>query len=208
MTKTAALTLVLAMPYFDGMVWQRSVGEPFDTSKLDDKVVEKLKTKGFLMSAAAYKARTNPEAAQAQASADAAAADLARITALFEDVDSTDEVIEEVQQLQRQAASAGDLRTKVAQLEVQVTTLTQERDEARSQQAKPEDATALTLYREAVGPLLPTAELAPKAYKSLLTNGYFTVKLVQAAPDEALKALTDVGDTTVATLRRLYPVQG
>ncbi|MDL2342568.1 hypothetical protein QOL99_00195 [Deinococcus sp. MIMF12] len=119
MTKTQ--NLVLAKPYFDGLVWHRTLGEGFDTSTLDDAVVDKLKAKQFLMSAAAYKAQTNPEAAQAQADADDAVQQLAAANA-------------RIQQLEAHLAEAGggpEQAGRVAELETRVQTLTGERDEAR-----------------------------------------------------------------------------
>ncbi|WP_158679885.1 hypothetical protein [Deinococcus sp. NW-56] len=118
MTKTQ--NLVLAKPYFDGLVWHRALGEPFDTSTLDDAVVDKLKAKQFLMSAAAYKAQTNPEAAQAQADADDAVQQLAAANA-------------RIQQLEAQLAEAGgsEHAGRVDELEAQLRTLTGERDDAQ-----------------------------------------------------------------------------
>jgi len=101
---------------------------------------------------------------------------------------------------------AADL--KVGSLNEQVAVLTSQLDEAKRQAQQSEaDAQALATYREVVGELLPPTELQPRAHKSLLANGYYTVTLVQQASDEELKALSDVADATVDTLRRLYPVK-
>ncbi|MBB5234467.1 hypothetical protein [Deinococcus budaensis] len=204
---TKLLTLVLALPYFDGVTWHRDVGQSFDTSKLDAKVVEKLQTKGFLMTAAAYKARTNPEAAEVQATADATAEQLVaareRVTELEGQLQTANS------SLTTRTSELTEAQRKVTSLGEQVGSLTTQLGEAtRKAQAVEEDVQALAQYREVVGPLLPTTELQPRAHKSLLTHGYYTVKLVQAATDEKLKALPEVGDTTVETLRRLYPAQG
>lgn len=166
---TKLLTLVLAMPYFDGLQWHRDVGQPFDTSKLDAKVVEKLQTKGFLMTAAAYKARTNPEAAEVQATADATAEQLAT---------AQERVTELEDQLQMANSSVTTMTAERDQAQQQVSTLTAERDEAERK---------VTSLGEQVGSL--TTQLGEKVRESQELTAQ--VATAQAERDAAKKALAE-----------------
>lgn len=100
---------ILAQPYFDGVRWHRDVGQPFDTSKLDGKVVEKLEEKGYLMTASAFKARTNPEAAQAQEAADTSAVQLQAIYDALPGVTTPEGAVTAIQAIQSRVPSAEDL---------------------------------------------------------------------------------------------------
>lgn len=107
---TASKKLVLAMPFFDGLQWQRGVGEVFDTSKLDEKVAEKLEAKGYLVTEQVYRARLNPEAARIQEAAEASQGELQSIYALFPGVTTTEGVRAAVTALQAKVPSAEDLQ--------------------------------------------------------------------------------------------------
>lgn len=100
--------LVLAIPYFDGIQWNRNVGEPFNTEKLDEQLVEKMTQKGYLVTAKEYQARRNPEAAQAQAQADATADQLQSIYALLPGVTTPDGAVTAIQDLQGRVPSGED----------------------------------------------------------------------------------------------------
>lgn len=100
--------LVLAIPYFDGIQWNRNVGEPFNTEKLDEQLVEKMTQKGYLVTAKEYQARRNPEAAQAQAQADATADQLQSIYALLPGVTTLDGAVTAIQDLQGRVPSGED----------------------------------------------------------------------------------------------------
>lgn len=119
---TASKMIVLAMPFFDGLQWQRGVGEVFDTSTLDEKVVEKLTAKGYLVTEQVYRARLNPEAARIQEAAEASQDELQSLYALFPGVTTTEGVKAAVGALQAKIPSAEDLekvssaRTFVGQL--------------------------------------------------------------------------------------------
>lgn len=114
MTKTE----VLAMPYYDGLKWHRDVGQPFDTTGLDERTVAKLREKGYLLTAAAYKARTNPEAAQAQQQVEAQQAELGSLYTLFPGVSTVDGLVQAISALRGQVPGAEQIALAQGNAEV------------------------------------------------------------------------------------------
>lgn len=208
---------ILAQPYFDGVRWHRSVGEPFDTSKLDERVVEKMEAKGYLMTPAAFKARTNPEAAQAQELADTNAAQLQAIYDVLPGVTTPDGAVTAIQAIQGKVPSAEDLervssaRTFVQELgklfpnakgaDALLTAVRQ----AQASAANPDDLRSLAEYRTHVGELLP-AGLAPQARKVLLEHNLVGKVVISRTSDAELLALNGVAQGSVDTLREWSPL--
>lgn len=89
----------------------------------------------------------------------------------------------------------------------QLTTVTQERDEARAAAATPEDAQALSEYRELYGELTPPT-LAPKARASLIKAKLATKGVLAQTPDQTLIDLADFGQKSLEAARAWAPYSG
>lgn len=217
---------ILAKPYYDGLTWHRSVGEEFDTSKLDDAVTQKLQAKGYLVTAQAYRASVNPEAARVQETADAAQDELQSLYALFPGVTTTEGVKAAVQDLQERVPSPQDLES-VTRAKTFVATLAQlypdaqdpgtlmdaakgtlaQLKEAQAQAVKPEDVAALAEYRALVGELLPDG-LAPTAVSALKAKRWVGKELLSRVPRAELDALKGVGTEALRLLDTWAPYAG
>ena len=175
---TASKKLVLAMPFFDGLQWQRGVGEVFDTSKLDEKVAEKLEAKGYLVTEQVYRARLNPEAARIQEAAEASQGELQSIYALFPGVTTTEGVKAAVGALQAKVPSAEDME-KVSSARTFARQLGQLYPDAKT----PDDL--LTAVREAQG------ESASLREKLKVAEANLSVAQASAAKPDDVQALTE-----------------
>ncbi|WP_414656747.1 hypothetical protein ACINK0_11290 [Deinococcus sp. VB343] len=182
---TASKKLVLAMPFFDGLQWQRGVGEVFDTSKLDEKVAEKLEAKGYLVTEQVYRARLNPEAARIQEAAEASQGELQSIYALFPGVTTTEGVKAAVGALQAKVPSAEDME-KVSSARTFARQLGQLYPDAKT----PDDL--LTAVRQAQG------ESASLREKLKVAEADLSAAQASAAKPEDVQALAEyrslVGD--------------
>ncbi|SEI67098.1 hypothetical protein SAMN04488058_101299 [Deinococcus reticulitermitis] len=215
---------ILAKPYYDGLTWHRGVGEEFDTSRLEGAVTEKLQAKGYLVTAQAYRASVNPEAAKVQETADAAQGELQSLYALFPGVTTTEGVKAAVQALRERVPSPSDLES-VTRAKAFVTGLGQLYPEAKdpgalmdaakgtlaqlkeAQAVKPEDVAALAEYRALVGELLPDG-LAPTAVSALKAKGWVGKELLSRVPRAELDAVKGVGTEALKLLDTWAPYAG
>lgn len=221
---------ILATPFFDGSVWHRGVGEVFDASKVSDQTFEKLKSKGYLVTEQAYRTKVNPEAAQAQATADEAQARLQELFALFpgvttftglkvavedlqarvpstedlEKVSSARAFVGRLRELFPEAVAPDDLLKEIGALRAEGETLRANLKAAQANPVSPEDAQALNEYRAVVGELLP-AKLTPQARKTLIEHGFVGKALVSRLSDSALLDLPNVAQATLDALRDWAP---
>ncbi|WP_412027914.1 hypothetical protein [Deinococcus yunweiensis] len=177
MTKTE----VLAMPYYDGLKWHRDVGQPFDTTGLDERTVAKLREKGYLLTAAAFKARTNPEAAQAQQQVEAQQAELGSLYTLFPGVSTVDGLVQAISALRGQVPGAEQIALAQGNAEV-VAALT----ELYPAVSIPELVGAVKVSRDTAAQV-PSAELA-----EMHSSNATTVAALQALyPDVMTEGLLD-----------------
>ncbi|UQN06294.1 hypothetical protein [Deinococcus sp. QL22] len=105
-------------------------------------------------------------------------------------------------ELQQTKAALTGAQTEVERLKTEQTRLQTELATAQAAAAKPEDVALLADYREAVGKLLPKGF---PARKILFNNGYYTLDVVQAAPDQDLLDLDGIAETLLGEIRKLAP---
>ncbi len=160
---------------------------------MDAKVTAHDQQTGFLRSGEDLGRGRNTEAYAARKAAEGQGA------ALLEAQEELDDLTSQLETVKTEAV-------KVAGLQTQVTTLTTQPEAARAQAAKPEEAAALKVYRDAVGNLLPEG-LASVARKSLLEAGFVGKQFLARVPDEELRALNGATDGTIKALHKFAPVQ-
>lgn len=105
-------------------------------------------------------------------------------------------------ELQSTKAALTGAQAEVERLKGEQTRLQTELATAQAAAAKPEDVALLADYREAVGELLPKGIAARKI---LFDNGYYTLDVVQAAPDQDLLDLDGIAQTLLDKIREVAP---